>query len=110
MRNFGGLALALVDTPITLTQEEAVPPLGCVPDGYLTVAGWYIKYEPDLFDEMADPVGGLTRDVEELLSWCDRRDVDVIDVLPSPVARRFGFSHSRAFPEAVLTEFFARRC
>lgn len=110
MKQFGAVALRLVETPTTFTLEEASPHPAALPENYLTVPGWYSRYEPDVFLTNCDPFNSLSAEVEELIQFCDRRGYEWTEVPPSELARRFGFTHSRAFPICVLNEFFATRC
>jgi hypothetical protein len=105
----GALALRVIDIPREVTVKNSLPPPSAVPAGWATVAQWYVANEPDIFEMMADPVGCISREVEELLERCERRGIDVLHVMPSPIARSFGFTYSRAFPDHVLMEFFAGR-
>lgn len=109
MNTFGGLALSIVPPPATFTLDEASPHPSKLPDGYLTVPGWYSRYEPDVFDMIEDPFHALSAEVEELLQFCDRRGHHWMKVDPSPLARRFGFDYSRAFPLHALMEFYGTR-
>lgn len=110
MKQFGAVALKLVETPTTFTLEEASPPPAALPDNYLTVPGWYARYEPDVFLMNSAPFNSLAAEAEELIGFCERRGYEWTEVAPSKVAQRFGFKYSRAFPICVLNEFFATRC
>ena len=98
--------LGVAQQPVVLPSLKPEDYESEVPEGFDTVGHWWTTREAEALDMLSDPLGTFYADTERLQTISEQRGTEYKWVNAGRAYKAVGIDRVRAFPIALLTEFY----